>query len=579
MNPDPVDALARLRHSAAHVMAAAVSRLFPGVKLDIGPATRDGFYYDFDTSHRFGPEDLEKIEAEMARIVREDVPFERREMSRADARAMLEAQGQSYKIERLEDIPDGDAITFYASGGFTDLCGGPHLERTGQIGAFKLLSIAGAYFRGNETNPMLQRIYGTAFSTRRELDECLAQVEEARKRDHRRLGKDLDLFSFSPEIGGGLVLWHPRGATVRSVIEDHWKRFHRERGYQLVSTPHIASEEIYRISGHLEAYREMMYAPMEIEGRPYRVKPMNCPAHIMIYKSRPRSYRDLPVRYAELGSVYRFEKGGVLHGLLRVRGFTIDDAHIFCAPGELEREILSVFSDSMAFLRMFGFTEFDVYLATRPEKYVGSPGHWEEATARLRQALDQSGQSYQVEEGGGAFYGPKIDIKVTDCLGRSWQCSTIQFDFNLPERFEIAYTDRDGADARPYMVHRALLGSLERFFGVLVEHYGGAFPLWLAPEQARILPITGKQHAYAGRVLERVRAAGLRAECDLRNEKVGAKIRDAQLEKVPYMLVVGGREEDGGAVAVRHRSGGDLGAMPVDQFLARALKEEEERKP
>ena len=577
MDPKPVDVLHRLRHSAAHVMAAAVTRLFPDVKLDIGPPTRDGFYYDFDTPHRFTPEDLEKIEAEMSTIAGEDCPFEMKGMSRAEARAFLETEGQTYKVERLEDIPDGDAITLYTCGDFTDLCAGPHVDRTGGIGAFKLLSVAGAYYRGSETNPMLQRIYGTAFPTRRELDEHLAQVEEARKRDHRRLGKELDLFSFSPEIGGGLVLWHPRGATVRSVIEDHWKKFHLAHGYQLVSTPHIASEEIYRISGHLEAYQDMMYAPMDIEGRPYRVKPMNCPAHIMIYKSRPRSYRDLPVRYAELGAVYRFEKGGVLHGLLRVRGFTIDDAHIFCTPDELEQEILSVFSDSIEFLRLFGFTEFDVYLATRPEKCVGSPERWEEATARLRQALDQSGQAYEVEQGGGAFYGPKIDVKVTDCLGRSWQCSTIQFDFNLPERFDVVYTDRDGGEARPFMVHRALLGSLERFFGVLVEQYGGAFPFWLAPEQVRVLPITDRQHGYAGRVLDRLRAAGLRAEADLRSEKVGAKIRDAQIEKVPYMLVLGGREEESGAVAVRHRSDGDLGAMPVEQFLARA-RDDEERK-
>jgi threonyl-tRNA synthetase len=569
------DVLHRVRHSAAHVMAAAVTRLYPDVKLDIGPPTRDGFYYDFDTPHRFTPDDLEKIEAEMAGIVAENVPFERTEMSRDEADTLLRKHGQSYKVERLRDIAEGDAITLYRCGDFADLCAGPHVERTGDIGAFKLLSIAGAYYRGSETNPMLQRIYGTAFPTREELDDYLAQREEARKRDHRRLGKDLDLFSFSPEIGGGLVLWHPRGAAVRSVIEDHWKAFHREQGYQLVSTPHIASEEIYRISGHLEAYREMMYAPMDIEGRPYRVKPMNCPAHIMIYKSRPRSYRDLPLRYAELGAVYRFEKGGVLHGLLRVRGFTIDDAHIFCTPDELEQEILSVFSDSMAFLRLFGFTEFAVYLATRPEKFVGTPERWDEATARLRQALDQSGQEYEVEEGGGAFYGPKIDIKVTDCLGRSWQCSTIQFDFNLPERFDVAYTDATGADARPFMVHRALLGSIERFFGVLVEHYGGAFPFWLAPEQVRVLPITDKQHEYAGEVLQGLRSAGLRAEADLRSEKVGAKIRDAQLEKVPYMIVVGGREAEGGTVAVRHRSEGDLGAMPLDAFLARARDEEQ----
>ncbi len=570
--------LKTLRHSAAHVMAAAVTRLFPDVRLDIGPPTAEGFYYDFDTPHRFTPEDLGRIEEEMRRIVREDVPFERRTMSRAEAEAYLRERNQPYKLERLADIPDTDEITFYTCGDFTDLCGGPHVERTGRIGAFKLLSVAGAYYRGSETNPMLQRIYGTAFPTQADLDAYLERMEEARKRDHRKLGRELDLFSFSPEIGGGLVLWHPKGTTVRTVIEDHWRRFHVRNGYQLVSTPHIASEEIYRISGHLEAYREMMYAPMDIEGRPFRVKPMNCPAHIMIYKSRPRSYRDLPIRYAELGSVYRFEKGGVLHGLLRVRGFTIDDAHIFCTSEQLESEILDVFSKSLEFLRLFGFDRFAVYLATRPDKYVGSPERWDEATGRLRQALDQSGVDYEVEEGGGAFYGPKIDVKVRDSIGRLWQCSTIQFDFNLPERFDMVYTGSDGRDARPFMVHRALLGSLERFFGVLIEHYGGAFPLWLAPEQVRVLPITGAQESYAEKVRDLLRDAGLRAGADLRGEKVGAKIRDAQMEKVPYMLVVGRREAEAGTVSVRHRSQGDLGAMSLNDFLARVEKEIEEKR-
>jgi threonyl-tRNA synthetase len=579
MKLDPASSLYRMRHSAAHVMAAAVRRLFGAeVQLDIGPPTEDGFYYDFDLEHRLGPEDFPAIEAEMAKIIAENQPFERIEVSRDEAAALIRRMNQRYKIERLADIPEGEAITFYRNGEFLDLCRGPHVASTGAIKAFKLLSVAGSYYRGKETNPMLQRVYGTAFATQQELEEHLRLLEEAKQRDHRKLGRELDLFSIQEDVGPGLIHWHPNGARVRSIIEDFWRKEHFRGGYELLYTPHTGRSALWQTSGHLGFYRNSMYAPMKIDENEYFIKPMNCPFHIQIYKSRIRSYRDLPLRWAELGTVYRYEKAGVLHGLLRVRGFTQDDAHIFCTPDQIEDEIVRVIRFSNFIWKTFGFSEISAYLATRPKESVGEESRWRQATASLERALKLEGIPYETDEGGGAFYGPKIDMKVRDCLGREWQCTTIQFDFNLPERFALEFIGADNKPHRPYMVHRALFGSIERFFGILVEQYAGAFPVWLAPEQARILPITDKQHDYAERVAERLRAADLRVSVDRRPEKIGARIRDAQLAKLPYMLVVGGREADAGLVAVRARGVGDLGTMPLDAFRDRIKQEEAERR-
>ncbi len=554
-------------------MAAAVCRLFPDVKLDIGPATDDGFYYDFDLPKRLAPEDFLQIEQEMQRLVAANLPFERVEVSRQDAADLFRKSSQTYKVERLADIPEDSVITLYRCGEFVDLCRGPHLERTGQIAAFKLTSVAGSYFRGIETNPMLQRLYGVVAGTTAELKAVLDRLEEAKKRDHRKLGKELDLFSVQEDVGPGLILWHPKGARIRLAIEDFWRQEHLASGYELLYSPHIGRAVLWQTSGHLDFYKENMYSPMDIEGGDYYAKPMNCPFHIQVYRAHMRSYRDLPLRWAELGTVYRYEKSGVLHGLLRVRGFTQDDAHIFCTPDQIESEIVRTVSFALRILRTFGFTEFSAYLATRPEKAVGDPARWEQATRSLEQALREAGVAYQVDEGGGAFYGPKIDIKIKDAIGREWQLSTIQFDFNLPERFNLVYTGEDGKEHQPYMVHRALLGSLERFFGILVEHYGGAFPLWLAPEQARVLPITDKQEEAAEGVLQRLAAAGLRATVDRKSEKIGAKIRRAQADKVPYMLVLGQREVESGAVAVRSHSGGDKGAIPLEEAIEMLRKE------
>ena len=560
-----------MRHSAAHVMAAAVCRLFPDVKLDIGPSTDDGFYYDFELSHRLTPEDFPVIEAEMARIVAANQPFERFEVSREEAQKLVAAQ--PYKLQRLADIPAGEAISFYRCGDFLDLCRGPHVATTGGIKAFKLMQVAGSYFRGIETNPMLQRLYGMVAESQAALDAELARIEEAKKRDHRKLGRELDLFSIADDVGPGLIHWHPKGARVRCLIEDFWRKRHFRSGYELLYTPHIGRAHLWETSGHLGFYRENMYAPMEIDDNEYFVKPMNCPFHIQIYKGHRRSYRELPLRWAELGTVYRYEKSGVLYGLLRVRGFTQDDAHIFCTPEKIVEEIRFTVHFALDMLRAFGFSEFSAYLATRPQKAVGDPARWEQATKSLEAALQGEGIPYEVDEGGGAFYGPKIDIKIKDCLGRQWQLSTIQFDFNLPERFQLTYVGEDGKEHQPYMVHRALLGSLERFFGILIEHYGGAFPLWLAPEQVRVLPITQHQLEYARDIADQLRRADVRVSVDEDSEKIGAKIRRAQMEKVPYMLVVGGREAEAGAVAVRRREGGDQGVMPRDAFLELVRKE------
>ena len=545
-------------------MAAAVCRLFDGVKLDIGPSTDDGFYYDFDLSHRFTPEDFPAIEAEMQKIVNEDIPFERIEVSRDEAVKML--AGQPYKLERLADIPEGEAISFYRCGSFFDLCRGPHLESTGKIRAFKLLSVAGSYYRGKETNPMLQRINGTAFTNEKQLNLYLKQIEEAKLRDHRKLGRELDLFSMHEEVGPGLIHWHPKGARIRTVIEDFWRREHFRNGYEIISTPHVGKANLWETSGHLDFYKEGMYAPMEIDKSDYYVKPMNCPFHINIYKSGIRSYRDLPLRWAELGTVYRYEKAGVLHGLLRVRGFTQDDAHIFCTPEQIESEIKEVLRFSKFIWKTFGFENITAYLSTRPEKAVGEESRWAQATASLESALKEMNIPYETDVGGGAFYGPKIDLKIKDAIGREWQMSTIQFDFNLPERFDLSYIGEDGERHRPYMVHRALFGSIERFFGILVEHYGGAFPLWLAPEQVRVLPLTEEQLPAAEQLAAELRQKDIRATVDRKSGKIGAKIRTAQLEKIPYMLVLGAKEIENGTVAVRDRSGAQT-VMTANEFI------------
>ena len=562
-----------LRHSTAHVMAHAVRNLFPNARIAIGPAIEDGFYYDFDVPEPFSTEDLDRITAEMRRIIDSRSPFVRREITREEAMELF--RDEPYKMELISEIPEGEPITVYEEGGFVDLCRGPHLEHTGQIKAFKLLSVAGAYWRGNEKNPMLQRIYGTAFWTQDELDEYLRRLEEAERRDHRRLGKELDLFSIHEEAGPGLVHWHPKGALLRKLIEDFWRDEHLANGYELVMTPHIARGELWKVSGHEEFFAENMYEPMEVDGVPYRIKPMNCPFHLLIYKTRVRSYKELPIRWAELGTVYRYERSGVLHGLLRVRGFTQDDAHIICTRDQLNSETRRVIGFVMKMLRRFGFEDYHVYLSTKPEHYVGDDEVWEEATRALREALAEEGLDYDVDEGGGAFYGPKIDVKIRDAIGREWQCSTIQVDFNEPERFDITYVGQDNAQHRPIMIHRALLGSMERFVAVLLEHYAGALPLWLSPVQATVLPIADRHVDYANRVAGELKAAGFRVTIDDRNEKTGFKIREAQLQKIPYMLIVGDREQESGTVSVRSRSEGDRGAVPIAQLIDELRREAE----
>lgn len=564
--------LVRMRHSAAHIMAEAVLKLFPDAKLGIGPPIDTGFYYDFELPRPLTPEDLPKIEALMQHRIASNVPFIREEISKEEARRLF--AHQPYKLELIEEI-EGERVSLYRHGDFVDLCQGPHVERTGQVGAFKLLSVAGAYWRGDERRPMLQRIYGALFETQEELEQYLYRLEEAQRRDHRRLGRELDLFSFHEEYGPGLVFWHPKGARVRAIIEDFWRQEHYRRGYELVYTPHIGKASLWQTSGHLDFYAENMYPPMDIDGQLYYLKPMNCPFHIQIYKSRVRSYRELPIRLAELGTVYRYERSGVLHGLLRVRGFTQDDAHIFCRPDQVEGEVEACLDFMLLFFDAFGFRDFRVYLAVRDQEgsYAGSQEDWEMAQTVLRRVIEARGLPYEVDVGGAVFYGPKIDVKLVDVLGREWQCTTIQFDFNLPERFDLTYVASDGARQRPYMVHRAMLGSMERFLGVLIEHYGGAFPLWLAPVQAVVIPIADRHQEYAQQVASRLRQAGLRVEVDARPERMQAKIRDAQLQKVPYMLIVGDREARAGAVAVRLRTGQDLGSVPLEDFIRRVQDE------
>ncbi len=577
--------LYRIRHSTAHIMAQAVLEQFPDGKVAIGPAIDDGFYYDFDLPRPLTPEDLEKIERRMRSIIQSRVRFERRVVNAEEARQIF--HDQPYKLELIAGLEEGKLdedgnpvtekpeISIYAHEGFVDLCRGPHVEVSSQINpaAVKLLSVAGAYWRGDERRPMLQRIYGTVWNNPQELKDYLWRIEEAKKRDHRKIGHDLDLFSSVDEIGAGLILWHPKGAKVRKLVENFWSEEHEKSGYDFVYTPHIGKSQLWETSGHLGFYKENMYSPIDIEGQQYYLKPMNCPFHIHIYKSSLRSYRDLPIRYAEEGTVYRFERSGVMHGLMRVRGFTQDDAHHFCRPDQMPAEIDFVLDFSLHILRSFGFTDIHAYLSTKPEKAVGEPERWIAAEAALRASLERAGVEYDVDQGGGAFYGPKIDLKVKDAIGREWQLSTIQFDFNNPERFDLTYIGEDGQPHRPYMVHRALLGSLERFFGVLIEHYAGAFPVWLSPVQAALIPIADRHVDYAREVAAELRQAGLRVMVDDRGERMNAKIRDAQNQKIPYMLVVGDKEVENRQVALRLRNGENPGPMAVAEFLDRAKDE------
>jgi threonyl-tRNA synthetase len=566
-NEPELSPLQTLRHSCAHVMAKAVQRLFPETKVTIGPAIESGFYYDFERDTPFTPEDLERIEAEMQAIIAANEPFERHEVSRAEALDMFARMGETYKVEIIETLPQDATITYYETGDFIDLCRGPHVASTRDIKAFKLLSVAGAYWRGDERNKMLQRIYGTAYPDKKLLREHLHLLEEAKKRDHRRLGKELDLFSIDETIGGGLVLWHPKGARIRHLIEDFWRQEHYAQGYDLVYSPHVARDQLWHTSGHLDFYKENMYSGMDVEGQDYLVKPMNCPFHVTMYKKGLRSYRELPLRWAELGTVYRYERSGVLHGLLRVRGFTQDDAHLFMTLDQLPAELERVLAFCLYILRTFGFEDFKLYLATRPKKFVGDPAIWDQAEEALYAALQKSGLDHEMDRGGGAFYGPKIDLKLRDCLGREWQCSTIQVDFNLPERFDLQYVGTDGERHRVVMLHRALLGSIERFFAVLTEHYAGKFPVWLAPVQARIITVSEKQEEWGRAALARLQDRGFRAEGDFSPDKLGAKIRRAQLDKIPFMLVCGDKEVETQSVAPRARDGERIDMMPLDDFM------------
>ncbi|MDD3312354.1 threonine--tRNA ligase [Pseudodesulfovibrio sp.] len=566
---DSEEGLAVIRHSTAHLMAEAVKKLFPTAKVTIGPSIKDGFYYDFDFERPFTPEDLEAIEKEMLSMVGADQPFSCRTMSADEARRFFADKGEDYKIELIDDL-GADQYTIYTNGDFVDLCRGPHVARTGMLKAFKLLSVAGAYWRGDEKNKQLQRIYGTAWEDPKALKKHLERLEEAKKRDHRKLGNQLDLFSFSEEIGPGMPLWHPRGMLLRAILEDFERKEHLKRGYDLVQGPIILKRELWEKSGHYDNYRENMYFT-EIDEQAYGIKPMNCLAHMVIYKRKIMSYRDLPQRYFELGVVHRHEKSGVLHGLMRVRTFTQDDAHLICRPDQIEKEILDLMKFYGDIYSLFGF-DYDVELSTRPEKSIGSDHDWEVATESLRQALDKSGMAYKINEGDGAFYGPKIDFHLTDSIGRSWQCGTIQVDFTLPERFDIVYVGEDGERHRPVMIHRAMLGSIERFIGVLTEHCAGAYPVWLAPVQARILNVTDAQREFVEKVQSVLKGEGIRVEADLRNEKLGYKIREAQVEKIPYMLVVGDKEVEAGCVNIRSRDGEDPGMVTVEEAV-RLIKE------
>ena len=552
-----------VRHSAAHVMAEAVLSMFPDARFGIGPAIEDGFYYDFALPRSLSPDDLPVIESKMAEIIKANLPFISQEVTKEEAGKLF--ADQPYKLELIEEIPE-EKVSVYRQGNFTDLCRGPHLDSTGEITAFKLINIAGAYWRGDEKRPMLQRIYGVAFDTKQALDEHLARLEEAARRDHRKLGKELGLYSIHEEAGPGLVHWHPRGAVIRRIIEDFWKEEHIRHGYDIVYTPHIAKLDLWKTSGHWEFYRENLYSPMAIDEQEYIVKPMNCLGHILIYKTRLRSYRELPLRYAEMGTVYRYERSGVLHGLARVRGFTQDDAHIFCRFDQLEDEVTGVLELTRFMMETFGFTKYKVLLSTRPDKYAGEVETWEEATEILRRALARSGTAYEVDPGEGVFYGPKIDTKIEDALGRAWQGPTVQIDFNLPQRFNVTYIGEDGQEHLVAMVHRTVLGSMERFLASLIEHYGGAFPVWLAPLQVKIIPVADRHLDYAHKLEAELKTEGVRVEVDTRSERVNLKIRQAQLEKTPYMLIVGDKEVTGATVSIRLRSGEQMADQTLDSF-------------
>lgn len=575
---DP-EKLARIRHTCSHVMAMAVQKLYPDAKVTIGPATENGFYYDFDRAEHFTPSDLKAITKEMKRIIKWNQPLVRQELPRPEMLAEIERLNEPYKIELLAAIPEGQNISRYFIGDpakfekqpWWDLCAGPHLDATGDINpdAFALESIAGAYWRGDEKNPMLQRIYGTAWENPEQLLAYHAMLEEAKRRDHRTIGKDLQLFSIQEEAGGGLVFWHPRGAIIRNLIETFWKDTHAENGYEAVTTPHMANLDLWKISGHNDFYRESMFQPMEVEHQVYQLKPMNCPFHVLIYKDTLHSYKEFPIRYAELGTVYRYERSGTMHGLMRVRGFTQDDAHIFCTEAQIEQEIIGVLNLAELILSTFGFENYEINLSTRPEKYVGSDEIWEKSTNALKDALNHKGWNYIVDEGGGAFYGPKIDIKIEDAIGRRWQCSTIQLDFNLPDRFNMEYVGEDGARHQPIMIHRALFGSLERFIGVLIENYAGDFPLWLAPMQARLIAVSDGQMAYAEEVVTKMKAAGLRVQLDHSGDRMAKQIRKAEMEKVPVMAIIGAKEVEAGTLSIRSRKHGELGAISVDEAISK----------
>jgi threonyl-tRNA synthetase len=562
------DQVARMRHSASHIMAEAVQSLFPEAKFGIGPMIENGFYYDFELPRALVPEDLATIESKMREIISQDVPFVAETMGKEQAQGLFAAQ--PYKLELIDEIADS-SVTVYRQGSFTDLCRGPHLASTGEVKAFKLTHLAGAYWRGDEKRTMLQRVYGVAFESQEELDNYLSLQAEAAKRDHRKLGRELDLFSIHEEIGPGLICWHPKGALVRQIIEDFWKAEHSKRDYDIVYTPHIAKLDLWKTSGHLEFYRDYLYPPMEIEGQQYMLKPMNCLAHILIYKSKLRSYRDLPLRYAELGTVYRYERTGVLYGLARVRGFTQDDAHIFCRPDQVEAELSEVVKFVQFMMSSFGFDKYEVFLSTRPEKYAGTLSMWEEATEALKHVLEKLGLHYQVDAGEGVFYGPKIDVKLKDAVGHVWQGPTVQVDFNLPQRFDVCYIAEDGQEHHVVMIHRVVLGAMERFLACLIEHYGGAFPVWLSPVQATIVPISDRHVDYAREMGSGFRGDGIRVRVDDRSERMNLKIREAQLEKVPYMLVVGDKEMSSSSVSLRLRSGEDLGLQSVAQVRSRIL--------
>ena len=565
-NQNPTE-LETIRHSCAHLMAQAVQELFPGTQVTIGPVIEDGFFYDFSRKDAFVPEDLVKIEKRMKELAVADIPIVRSEISREEAKKKFSDMGETFKVEIIESIDPNEPITIYSQGDWGDLCGGPHVESTKKIKAFKLLHTSSAYWRGDERNPVLQRIYGTAWNTEKELRLYLKRLEEAKKRDHRKLGKELDLFSVSDDIGPGLILWHPKGARIRHLMEEFWKKEHFRHGYEMVISPHAAKIDLWKTSGHTEFYKDNMFSNMDVEGREYVMKPMNCPFHIQIYKTKLRSYRDLPVRFGELGTVYRYERSGVLHGLLRVRGFTQDDAHLFCRPSQIEEEITKVLDLIVFVLQSFGFHEYKIYLSTRPEKYVGSDSGWESATKALETALNNKNLEFEVDPGEGVFYGPKIDIKIKDSLNRYWQVSTVQVDFNLPEKFNITYVEEDGQRRQPIMLHRALMGSLERFFGCLIEHYAGAFPLWLAPTQIILLPITDNHTEYTDKIAEELEESGIRVEKDLRNEKIGFKIREAQLQKIPYMIVLGDKEVETSTLSVRRRRSKETRTLDLKTFL------------